>query len=239
MAKLGLPILPEFLFRYRALNGDDDVFVGSNTVFDREIAAITEPYIWCADFKNLNDPMEGLFAPTRRFEKHSRRQEVIDEIINGKSGVGIASFSDTNHNELMWTHYARNSSGISIEYRPQKLLAAMPDNATLVRVGYDEKPAYVSVGDVNNLSSAVKKILSQKKFNWAYEREWRLLSALGMTQIKDKKAVKRIYLGTRISDEHKMKLRQALSTTDIQIFQMVVKGYGYAHRKVAAHKAPK
>jgi hypothetical protein len=66
MAELSLPILPEFLFRYRALTGVDDSVEGPNTVFDREVQAITEPNIWCADFKKLNDPMEGLFDPTRR-----------------------------------------------------------------------------------------------------------------------------------------------------------------------------
>jgi hypothetical protein len=183
--------------------------------------------------------MEGLFAPTRRLQKHTRRQEIINAIIDGKSGVGIASFSDTNSNELMWTHYAARSAGICIEYRPRKLLVGLPDGATLVRVGYDDKPAFVSVADLNDSSLAIKKVLSQKKFNWAYEREWRLLSAPGISRISNKKAVKRIYLGTRISDDHKEKLLLALSGTKIQIFEMRVNGYGYTHHRIAKLKSPK
>jgi hypothetical protein len=237
MAKLGLPILPEFLFRYRALVGDDDVV--PDTVFNREVDAIKQPYIWCADFRKLNDPMEGLFAPTRRLQKHTRRQEIIDAIIDGKSGVGIASFSDTNSNELMWTHYAGRSAGICVEYRPQKLLLSLPDAATLVRVGYDDKPAFVSVADLNDRPQAIKKVLSQKKFNWAYEREWRLLSVPDMVRISDTKAVKRIYLGTRISTYHKTKLIEMLSSTEIQVFEMRVRGYGYTHHKIPPLKTPK
>lgn len=239
MAKLALPTLPEFLFRYRALTGDDDVILGSNTVLNREVEAIKQPYIWCADFKRLNDPMEGLFAPTRRLKKHTRRQEIIDAIIDGKSGVGIASFSDTNSNELMWTHYAARSTGICIEYRPQRLLASLPDGATLVRVGYDDKPAFVSVADLNDPPQAVKKVLSQKKFNWAYEREWRLLSVLDMARISDTKAGKRIYLGTRISEYHRGRLTEALSGTEIQLLELRVKGYSYTHHRVVSPKSPK
>jgi hypothetical protein len=239
MAKLALPTLPEFLFRYRALSGDDDVILGSDTVLEREVEAIKKPYIWCADFRKLNDPMEGLFAPTRRLKKHTRRQEIVDAIIDGTSGVGIASFSDTNSNELMWTHYAARSTGICIEYRPQKLLTGLPDGATLVRVGYDEKPAFVSVADLNDPPRAIKKVLSQKKFNWAYEREWRLLSVPDMALISDTKAVKRVYLGTRISEYHRGRLTEALSNTGIQLLEMRVKGYSYTQRKVTFPKSPK
>lgn len=232
MAQLGLPILPEFLFRYRALTGDDDNSFGIGTVFDREVAAIKLPYVWCSDFRALNDPMEGIFAPTRRLQKHTRRQDIIDAIVDGKSGVGIASFSDTNQSELMWTHYAARSAGICIEYRPQKLLANLPDFATFVRVGYNDKPAFVAVSDFKDTSLAIKKVLSQKKFNWAYEREWRLLSELGISHISDPKAVKRIYLGTRISEFHRDKLKHELSGTGIQIFEMRVKDYGYTRHRI-------
>jgi len=239
MAELSLPILPEFLFRYRPLTGPDDEVYGPGTVFDRELKAIMEPYLWCADFKNLNDPMEGLFDPTRRLKKHSRWQTVVDAIIEGKSGIGIASFSDTKHNELMWTHYAGRSSGICVEYRPLKLMASLPREARLVRVAYDDKPAFISIGDMSNIPSAIRKILSQKKFNWAYEREWRLLSSLGPTEIKEKAAVKRIYLGTRITEVHKSRLRNMLAGTGIGIFEMRVNGYGYTHHQITNPTSPK
>ncbi|GMO39763.1 DUF2971 domain-containing protein [Bradyrhizobium sp. TM233] len=239
MAELSLPILPEFLFRYRPLTGPDDEVYGPGTVFDREVKAIMEPYLWCADFKNLNDPMEGLFDPTRRLKKHSRWQTVVDEIIAGKSGIGVASFSDTKHNELMWTHYAGRSSGICVEYRPLKLVASLPRETRLVRVAYDDKPAFVSVADMDNIPSAIQKVLSQKKFNWAYEREWRLLSLVGATKVNEKTAIKRIYLGTRITDEHRSKLREAVAGSHIEIYEMRVNGYRYTHHKIKTLTSPK
>jgi hypothetical protein len=230
VAELALPILPEYLYRYRPLTGPDDKAV-PDTVFDREVAAIIEPYIWCGEFNDLNDPMEGFFAPTRRLNVHSRRQDIVDAIVQGKSGVGIASLSETNYNELMWTHYADNSTGICIEYRPRTLLANLPCSTTLVRVGYDDKPAYVGVRDFKNQQLAVKKVLSQKKFNWAYEREWRLLSSLGQISITSKKVIRRIYVGSRISEYHKFKLHNGLTGTLIKLYEMEVDGYSYTYSK--------
>ncbi|TYO62143.1 DUF2971 domain-containing protein [Bradyrhizobium hipponense] len=88
----------------------------------------------------------------------------------------------------MWTHYAGRSSGICVEYRPLKLVASLPRETRLVRVAYDDKPAFVSVADMDNIPSAIRKVLSQKKFNWAYEREWRLaeLSWRNESQRKDR-----------------------------------------------------
>jgi hypothetical protein len=176
--------------------------------------------------------MEGFFAPTKRLNTHSRRQEIVDAIVQGKSGVGIASLSETNYNELMWTHYAVNSTGICIEYRPRALLASLPDGTTLVRVGYDDKPAYVGVRDSKkDCDLAVRKVLSQKKFNWAYEREWRLLNSLGRIPIKNQKAIRRIYVGSRISEDHKLKLHNKLLGTRIKLYQMEVEGYSYKYSK--------
>jgi hypothetical protein len=230
MAQLSLPNLPEYLYRYRPLTGLDD-HDAPDTVFNREVAAIVQPYLWCGDFNSLNDPMEGLFAPTRRLKKHDRRDFVVRAIVEGKTDVGIAAFSDTSGNELMWTHYASNSSGICIEYRPRALLSALPNDADFVRVSYDDKPMYISIADAKDLTSAVKKVLSQKKFNWAYEREWRLLSTVGKILISDKKAIRRIYLGTRISEYHKFMLRNELAHLKISMYEMVVDGYRYSHRQ--------
>jgi Protein of unknown function (DUF2971) len=230
VAELDLPILPEYLYRYRGLTGKDDEKHGRDTVFNRELAAILEPYIWCAEFNDLNDPMEGYFAPTRRLKKHSDLQNIIDDIVQRKSGVGLASFSDTNQSELMWTHYAGQSSGICIEYRPLALLKALPERATFARVSYSDKPMYVAVKDSTDPDAAVKKVLSQKKFNWAYEREWRLLSTLHTNHIRNKFTIRRIYLGSRISEPHKFKLRNALIGTRIRLYEMIVDGYSYTYQ---------
>jgi hypothetical protein len=51
---------PESLFRYRSLLDDarDDQ---PGARFEREVRAITESYVWCSNYKAMNDPMEGYY----------------------------------------------------------------------------------------------------------------------------------------------------------------------------------
>jgi hypothetical protein len=123
-------------------------------------------------------------------------------------------------------------AGICIEYRSLQLLEALPSSASFVRVSYDDKPVFISSRDAKNHHFAAKKILSQKKFNWAYEREWRLLGDLQRNSIRSKKAIRRVYLGTRVSEHHKNKLRKALHGYEIGLYEMVVKGYTYSYKKL-------
>jgi hypothetical protein len=107
MGTVAPPVLPEHFFRYRSLGPKDSL-----DIVNREMDAIVQSYIYCGDFLKLNDPMEGDFALTARLMKRPEAQEVLDAISTGQTDVGIASLSDTLNNDLMWTHYANNWSGI-------------------------------------------------------------------------------------------------------------------------------
>jgi hypothetical protein len=220
MATVAPPVLPEFFYRYRSLGGEDSL-----EIMKREISAVVEGYIWCGDFLKLNDPMEGDFDLTARLKKRPRAQEVLDAITSGQTDVGIASLSDTLNNDLMWTHYANNWSGICIQYHAQRLVRSLPADASVVRMAYNEKPSWVGVRDTKNIDDAVKKVFSQKKFNWAYEREWRVLGHKQRNYISDKKATKCVYLGPRLGLEHSTHVRTALSKAGITFKQIEVDSY--------------
>jgi hypothetical protein len=220
MGNVAPPVLPEYFYRYRPLGPKD-----SFDVLDREIDAIVNNYIWCSEFLNLNDPMEGDFNLTKRLKKTPDIQVVLDSITTGKTTVGIASLSDTFANDLMWTHYAANWTGICVEYRAKKLVAALPGDTTIVRMAYNERPSEVGLRDSKDIEEAVKKVFSQKKFNWAYEREWRVLGTKGQNRINDKSATCRVFLGPRLHEEHSSHLRTALTRAGITCRQLDVKGY--------------
>lgn len=224
MANVATPVLPEYFYRYRSLGPEWPL-----DILDRELDAIVNPYIWCSDFLNLNDPMEGYFALTSRLQKKSGSDEVLSAITNGKTDVGIASLSDTFANDLMWAHYASNWTGICIEYRAKRLIAALPNAATVVRMAYNDKPAEVGLGDSENITEAVKKAFSQKKYNWAYEREWRVLGNKGRNRITDKKAIRRVYLGPRLGHEHSIHIRTTLKKAGVGFRVIKVNGYSITH----------
>jgi hypothetical protein len=97
-------------------------------------------------------------------------------------------------------------------------------------MAYNEKPAEVGLGDSKDIAEAVTRAFSQKKFNWAYEREWRVLGRQGKNSISDKKAVRRVYLGPRISSDHSSRVRTALNAAGIKYRVIEVNGYSISHK---------
>jgi hypothetical protein len=226
MATVEPPVLPEYFYRYRPLGPRDSL-----EVLHREVDAIVNPYIWCSDFMSLNDPMEGDFLPTAHLQNKSNSDAVLDAIKTGRTSVGIASLSDTFANDLMWAHYAANWTGICIEYRAKRLVAALPDDTTIVRIAYNEKPTKVGLNDSKDITEAVKKAFSQKKFNWGYEREWRVLGTKGRNRINDKTVVRRVFLGPQLDPDHSTYVRTALKNAGISFRKIEVEGYSLSPKR--------
>jgi hypothetical protein len=65
MATLALPNLPLYLYRYRSVSPRENDTGQIQPTINREIEALKKPYIYCADFHRLNDPMEGFYRPSR------------------------------------------------------------------------------------------------------------------------------------------------------------------------------
>lgn len=217
--------MPLYLYRYRAITP-------TTTILNREIAAIKEPYLWCGDFTSLNDPMEGFYRPSSLLKNKSDYAKIARTIIDKKTGIGISSFSDTRENELMWTHYAGNYSGICIEYYAQRLLDSLPCDVSLVHLGYGDAPPRVTAVDTRAANFAARKILSQKKFNWAYEREWRVLATVGKLLIGSGDVVRSIYLGSRIARSNKQVILTAFRRSPIRIYEMDVIGYEHEWKRI-------
>jgi hypothetical protein len=232
-AKIEPPALPIYLYRYRSLHRRAGE---KGNILEREIGALRRSYIWCSKFIALNDPMEGFYRPSSAVKKKGNYEQIAALVSAGKSGVGIASLSDTKENELMWTHYAGNYSGICIEYYANRLLNGLPDGVSLVRLGYDERPPRLTKADLQNRQAA-HKILSQKKFNWSYEREWRLLGVPGKAKIDDQNCVRAVYFGSRIAPVYRNKLVKELKKRKISAYAMDVDGYGHVWQPL--YQAPR
>src|SRR5690348_13148382 len=98
MARVELPILPQYLYRYRSLTRSP----GS---LENEINSIRRAYLYCSNFRNMNDAMEGFYDPSGGLRDTEDFARVMRRIYDEKSTQGIACFSETNSNELMWAHY--------------------------------------------------------------------------------------------------------------------------------------
>ena len=224
MGQVRLPDLPPRLYRYCRLDRPDDL--------DNEISAFRHRYVYASTYKAMNDPMEGFYEPSGRLKSEPRWRELYREILNAKQAIGIACFSETFENELMWAHYAENYRGICIAYSGVKLRENLPDSALLVRVAYAESPIHLSKHDRGDIIKAAQKILSQKKYNWAYEREWRVMGDYPGHLPYQGNVVTDVYFGSRIRPHHKTRILQGMGGRNINFHQMKVAGYRHSWTKL-------
>jgi hypothetical protein len=225
-AKIDVPALPTRLYRYRSITRNP-------SALDDELSAIRDRYIYCAEFTLLNDPMEGSYSPTTLLEAANNYKQTIERIKNRQTGLGIASFSEIRHGELMWTHYTGNHEGICVAYHPRNLVRALPDDVHLARVGYFDSPPTITKAEALLASSAARKIFSHKKVAWQYEREWRLIAKLGKVFVNpDYKVVSAVYMGTRIKPSDRYQIINVLRPLKIPLFKMEVDGYDHVARRV-------
>jgi hypothetical protein len=238
MAELARPVLPEFLYRYRS--------IPSFAALERELAAITQRRLWFSRYEILNDPMEGFYQPSKGAAKRNDFEEMADLILRWKANIGICCLSDTKDNELMWTHYAGNYTGICVGYRTQLLLEGLSSEVRLVRLAYDGSPPEISRTDIRDPPATAIKILSHKKSNWIYEREWRLLHSPTPPRPKTEEGwpltigardcVSEVYLGSRIPEVVKLAIKKNLIGRPIRIFQMDVIDYEHTWETLQGSK---
>ena len=232
MATLHLPILPSRLHRYRSLTR-------SPHAITQEIDAIRSNYVYCSDFSRMNDPMEGFFRSSKLLRGSDRYRAILHEITDSKSNVGIACLSETYDNVLMWSHYAGNHSGICVGYSGTELKGGLSDHVSLVRLAYLDEPPLIFPSHARNADNAAVRILSQKKYDWAYEREWRILGTVGAVSLGNSKAIKAIRLGSRIDPDHRRMILDAIRGTNIEVYAMTIDGYAHEWEDVEVPAVPK
>jgi Protein of unknown function (DUF2971) len=114
-------------------------------------------------YKELNDPMEGVYG----YGKSQITPDNIQSIRDEKTSYRILSLSETSKNLLMWSHYANAHKGIVIGVK-------IPENQSILCVDS------ISYEDDLNLpqslpSDIAQYILLKKLKLWEYEREVRVL----------------------------------------------------------------
>jgi hypothetical protein len=175
----------------------------------------------------MNDPMEGFYRASKMLKGREDYKEIVRQITDSKSNIGIACFTETREDVLMWTHYAGNYMGMCIEYSAKQLIDGLPNHVSLARLAYVDQPPLIVPSQTNNASTAATRILSQKKYNWAYEREWRILGSVGPVYLGSRQPVKAIYFGSRVQQNHRHRILSRIQATGIEAYMMEVDGYDH------------
>lgn len=125
--------------------------------------------LYCADWRRLNDPMEGMFASVHREAERPYVQQVVMGIRDAKRRYKVASLAGTFDCHLLWAHYAGGFDGVAIELD-------LPDNDPMVRpVLYRGVFSSVDIDNLNTEDEAAQAVLFSKYREWSYEQEIRIL----------------------------------------------------------------
>lgn len=123
-------------------------------------AILRESKLWVSSYRKLNDPFEFRFASTNVSGKPDTGFAIA--VKNSKNGV--VSFSATNNDLLLWSHYANAHCGICFEFDSDKdeiLRTARPVSYVPAMPTYDPaKP---------------DEMLYSKSISWKYEDEVRVI----------------------------------------------------------------
>ena len=213
MAHVETWVQPRRLYRYRSLAN-----------LKREMEAIKKAHLYCSPYRNLNDPMEGLFTSSRLFRKSEKYRTVRNAIRDNKARLGLCSFSEVFDHELMWAHYSNQFTGICVSYSFSSLLKNLPEDISFVRMYYNETVPTVhrTSKDPDELA---KMVLSYKNYRWLYEREWRMFADQGAVSYGDVDCVTRVYLGSRISDSDRAQVTKTLDRLRIPTSEMTIDKY--------------
>jgi hypothetical protein len=146
-----------------------------------------------------------------------------------RKGFSILSLSENVLSTLMWAHYGDSHKGFAIEYDFSRLSYDDVRRRMCFPVFYTSKVRDASryifradVKDFNNLFGQFLALMKQKE--WAYEREWRIIHALGepyANQPLDMPVPSAFVLGSHVSVENENWMKAFCKTRGIALRRIV------------------
>jgi len=138
------------LYKYRDLNN-----------FKNFVDILLKNRLFAAQYKDLNDPMEGQYY----YETGKLARNIRTRLAEEKEILRLCSLSRINNNELMWSHYADGQRGVAIGLK-------------IDDTKYNVKPIIYDGlffnRNQNFFNETAIEILSHKLVDWNYEQEERV-----------------------------------------------------------------
>lgn len=225
MATVETYALPTWLYRFRSLSGHGQKNALNETKFERELQAIEKGYVYCPTYRNMNDPMEGFYRTSGLLRTKEGYDEFSRSVLTDKLSLGIASFTESWRNEIMWAHYADGFQGICIAYKFERLINTLDVSCSISKMSYLDQPYYLNERSGSSGSNHAKAILSTKNLKWAYEREWRLFAPQSGKIRYGENVVPTVFLGMRMDPKCRNIIEDRLSRHEINIKIISAKGY--------------
>lgn len=175
----------------------------------RFLGIVMNQKLWSSTYRELNDPMEGVF----KYDPAFKGVNFIRTLQNQKQHTFICSLSKTYQNGLMWTFYANEQKGCCIELEPHTTLK----DWHLIDVDYVPNIALIGKN-----SATVDNVLSKKSSQWSYEQEVRFIRTVEDSKTSNRKRylkikISRIFLGLRMQSKDKTFIRRLIEKVNPSI----------------------
>lgn len=158
-----------------------------------------------------NAQIEGANNALRNWKESEK------DFINYCDSLSVFCMSESHDDILMWSHYAKNHTGVVIE-----ILSIKGINSPIIlaqKVKYKEEFPLIGwsvldpfVCPEKRYASIFETIALTKSLSWDYEREWRIIDSMRKKGELfedcsfDRREVGKIYLGCKISTENRAQI---------------------------------
>jgi len=168
--------------------------------------------------------MNGIIDDAKKFSYSMTTR--FNALYETTSKFTMACFSRVHDSVLMWSHYANKHAGVVIGYERDELFDSAKDHCSDVDYRWHQeklKTLEIAGKEINDMKKYYLRRMFSKHPMWAYEQEYRIVNLDG---IRDKRtiapsAIKEIYLGAKISDTDKAKIRALSEGLGIKPKQMI------------------
>lgn len=179
--------------------------------------------LYCADWNDLNDPMEGIFE--YRTLGDQKRLDQLSMIRERKLRYRVCSLSKSWRNPLLWAHYADGFKGVAVELDLDSVSLSDGGDVRLhpsevLDIEYRSTFQFADTERHQDAFTLAQRILSSKHECWSYEDEARVLSESCRYDVTGK--IRRVILGTRTSDTVKDAIKKAAVGKRIEVVQLVI-----------------
>lgn len=159
---------------------------------------------WYLSLQNASDKELELLVE-RSIERGDYNEKGIEIIKNRyhkmTDHLVMACFSAKKNCPIMFAHYAKNHSGVCLEYEV--------DKRDFFEVNYVEEFPKMKIFNPDE-GSAIKHRMLTKHEDWAYEKEYRLIlyNRKPGAYKNDRISLKKIYFGLKCSEETKTQIKE-------------------------------
>ena len=165
---------------------------------------------------NENLDADGNFTP----EGRDRVNRAIRDLIEENRNSGVVCLSEVCDSILMWSHYAKKHTGVCFEFTRAED-NELGDEEICSPVRYDRNYPQIDLGRmlINQDGETIRLMMKTKSWEWAYEKEWRLITDCGDRECPLPGEISRVVLGIRIEDWFKSCIETLCKERNIQCVQ--------------------